>query len=146
MTAMSTVVANLDESGYGALIQTPSLHPGMFSVLMPWVSGIDIKMRMCKFSRTAHIFALARDHGSGEVISQSKIQYKMTGTDQENLQRGLEKVLRILAAAEAEEIGTHHRNGKKINVTRLSSCEFEKFVKEESGRAFDADLFGTPDG
>ncbi|KAE9458514.1 hypothetical protein C3L33_09583, partial [Rhododendron williamsianum] len=67
MTAMSTVVANLDKSGYGALIQTPSLHPGMFSVLMPWVSGIDIKMRMCKFSRTAHVFALARDHGSGEV-------------------------------------------------------------------------------
>ncbi|KAH7865775.1 hypothetical protein Vadar_011040 [Vaccinium darrowii] len=134
MTAMSTVVANLDKSGYGALIQTPSLHPGMFSVLMPWVSGIDIKMRMCKFSRTAHIFALARDHGSGEVISQSKIQYKMTRTDQENLQRGLEKVLRILAAAGAEEIGTHHRNGKKINVTQVSSHEFEKFVKEESGR------------
>ncbi|PKI57268.1 hypothetical protein CRG98_022365, partial [Punica granatum] len=38
MTAMSTVAANLDRSGYGAVIQTPALHPGMFSVLMPWAS------------------------------------------------------------------------------------------------------------
>lgn len=39
MTAMSSVVANSQGSGYGALIQTPSLHPGMFSALMPWLSG-----------------------------------------------------------------------------------------------------------
>ena len=42
MTAMSTVVANLDGSGYGAVIETPSLHPGTFSILMPWVSGTNI--------------------------------------------------------------------------------------------------------
>ncbi|KAJ9556240.1 hypothetical protein OSB04_010854 [Centaurea solstitialis] len=39
MTAMSTVVAEFKGSGYGAVIQTPALHPGMFSALMPWVSG-----------------------------------------------------------------------------------------------------------
>ncbi|CAL5431924.1 unnamed protein product [Camellia sinensis] len=135
MTAMSTVVGNFSKSGYGAVIQTPALHPGMFSVLMPWVSGIDIKMRMCKFSRTAHIFALARDKGSGEVVSPSSISYRMDKIDEENLKRGLEKVLRILAAAGAEEIGTHHCNGKTLNVKQVSSHEFEKFVKKESSRS-----------
>lgn len=134
MTAMSTVVANLDGSGYGALIQTPSLHPGTFSMVMPWVSGTDMKKRMCRFSRTAHIFALGRDKGSGTVLSQNSISYQLEAADEENLKKGLEKVLRILAAAGAEEIGTHHSQGKTLNVKKASSHEFERFVKEESSR------------
>lgn len=134
MTAMSTAVADFEGSGYGAVIQTPSLHPGMFSILMPWVSSKDIKNRMCKFSRTAHIFALARDKGSGIVSSQNSISYKMEGSDEENLQKGLEKVLKILAAAGAEEIGTHHSKGKTLKVKKVSSREYERFVKEESSR------------
>ncbi|XP_040985755.1 long-chain-alcohol oxidase FAO4A-like [Juglans microcarpa x Juglans regia] len=134
MTAMSPVVANFDGSGYGALIQTPSLHPGTFSVLMPWVSGTDMKNRMSKFSRTAHIFALARDKGSGTILSPTSVSYQMEVADEENLKKGIEKVLRILAAAGAEEIGTHHVKGKTLNVKKASSHEFEKFVNEESSR------------
>lgn len=136
MTAMSTVVANFDKScGYGAVIQTPALHPGMFAGLMPWVSGSDMRRRMCRFSRTAHIFALARDKGSGTVNSPNSISYQMEASDEENLQKGLEKILRILAAAGAEEIGTHHNKGKTLNVKKVSYHEFERFVKEESARA-----------
>ncbi|KAK9985056.1 hypothetical protein SO802_034581 [Lithocarpus litseifolius] len=135
MTAMSTVVANLDGSGYGAAIQTPSLHPGTFSILMPWISGTDIKNRMCRFSRTAHIFALARDKGSGTVVSPNSISYPMEVADEESLKKGLEKILRILAAAGAEEIGTHHCKGKTLNVKKVSSHEFERFVIEESSRS-----------
>ncbi|KAK7386852.1 hypothetical protein VNO78_27190 [Psophocarpus tetragonolobus] len=135
MTAMSTVTAQFDNSGYGAVIQTPALHPGMFSILMPWTSGMDIKDRMCKFSRTAHVFALARDQGSGTIHSPSKISYELKKLDRENLKNGLEKVLRILAAAGAEEIGTHNNKGRSINVKQVSCHEFEKFVKEESSRS-----------
>ncbi|XVF52221.1 hypothetical protein PTKIN_Ptkin05aG0001700 [Pterospermum kingtungense] len=135
MTAMSTVVANTDQSGYGAVLQTPSLHPGMFSGLMPWISGEDMKSRMLRFSRTAHIFALARDKGSGNVHSPNSISYQMETSDEEILQKGLDKILRILAAAGAEEIGTHHCEGKSINVKKASSHEFERFVKEESSRS-----------
>ena len=134
MTAMSSVVGNFESSGYGAVIQTPSLHPGMFSALMPWVGGIDFKARMCKFSRTARLFALARDQGSGEIFSPHSISYKLESVDEENLSRGIEKVLRILAAAGAEEIGTHHCKGKTLNVKKVSSHEFERFVREESSR------------
>ncbi|CAK9143710.1 unnamed protein product [Ilex paraguariensis] len=135
MTAMSTVVGDFKKSGYGAIIQTPALHPGMFSALMPWVSGIDFKNRMCKFSRTAHIIVLARDIGSGELASPSSISYRMDSTDEDHLKRGLEKGLRILASAGAEEIGTHHRNGRTLNVKQVSSHAYERFVKEESSNA-----------
>ncbi|KAL3361618.1 hypothetical protein AABB24_014471 [Solanum stoloniferum] len=132
MTAMSKVVANFEGSGYGAVIQTPGLHPGMFSALMPWVSGIDIKMRMSKYSRTACIFALARDKGSGEALSPYSVSYKLDQTDEENLKAGLEKTLRILAAAGAEEIGTQQEKGRSLKVKDASLEEFERFVKEES--------------
>ncbi|KAL0312328.1 UNVERIFIED_CONTAM: Long-chain-alcohol oxidase FAO4A [Sesamum radiatum] len=134
MTAMSTVAANPEASGYGAIIQTPALHPGMFSGLMPWLSGRDIKNWMRKFSRTAHIFALARDKGSGVITSPTHIRYKMHDTDEANLSNGIEKVLRILAAAGAEEIGTHHKNGRVLKVRLAEKEEFERFVKEESLR------------
>lgn len=134
MTAMSPVVAEFENSGYGAVIQTPALHPGTFSIVMPWISGKDIKDRMRKFSRTAHIFALARDKGSGKVDSPNRINYQMEDVDEENLQKGIEKVLRILAAAGAEEIGTHHNKGRTLNVKQASKLELEKFVKEESSR------------
>ncbi|XP_057448821.1 long-chain-alcohol oxidase FAO4A-like [Lotus japonicus] len=135
MTAMSPVVAEFEDSGYGAVIQTPALHPGMFSIVMPWVSGADIKERMRKFSRTAHVFALARDLGSGTVHSRSHISYQMENADEEHLQNGIDKVLRILAAAGAEEIGTHHNKGKSLNVKQASVHELEKFIKEESARS-----------
>ncbi|XP_011078909.1 long-chain-alcohol oxidase FAO4A-like [Sesamum indicum] len=134
ITAMSKVVANFETSGYGAIIQTPSLHPGIFSLLMPWISGIDMKNRMVKFSRTAHVFALARDKGSGVITSETDISYKLEDFDQENLSKGLEKCMRILAAAGAEEIGTHHSTGRVLKVKQASEKEFERFVKEESLR------------
>ncbi|KAJ8626062.1 hypothetical protein MRB53_019369 [Persea americana] len=135
MTAMSTVVANFKTSGYGAVIQTPALHPGMFSALTPWISGLDIRERMSRFSRTAHIFALARDKGTGKVVNYPKsLSYKLEELDERNLQKALEKILRLLAAAGAHEIGTQHRKGERLNVKEASSHEFERFVKVASRR------------
>ncbi|XP_071700415.1 long-chain-alcohol oxidase FAO4A [Rutidosis leptorrhynchoides] len=134
MTAMSSVVEDFNESGYGVIIQTPALHPGMFSTVMPWVSAIDFKNRMTKFSRTAHVFALARDKGSGEIRPKTSISYNMDKLDEKNLNKGLEKCLRILAAAGAEEIGTHSNKGRTLNVKNASFDEFECFVKEESSK------------
>ncbi|KAG9150504.1 hypothetical protein Leryth_010880 [Lithospermum erythrorhizon] len=136
MTSMSKVVAEFESSGYGAIIQTPSLHPGMFSLLMPWRSGTDIKNRMCKFARTAQVFALARDKGSGDVASSTTVGYKMDSIDEHNLKKGIEKVLRIMVAAGAEEIGTHHQSGKVLNVKASTPSELESFLREESSRGF----------
>ncbi|MQL99227.1 hypothetical protein Taro_031946 [Colocasia esculenta] len=135
MTAMSTVVANIKSGGYGAVIQTPSLHPGMFSVLTPWTSGADVKERMLRFSRTAHIFTLGRDRGCGDARGfPGSLKYKLREDDEENMQKGVEKMLRILAAAGAEEIGTHHEAGERLNVKTASSHEFERFVTRASQR------------
>ncbi|KAJ0970961.1 hypothetical protein J5N97_018920 [Dioscorea zingiberensis] len=132
MTAMSTVVPD----GYGAIIQTPALHPGLFSMLTPWVSGEDFKRRMTRFARTAHVFTLARDRGEGEVDVSGTVRYKMDEEDEKNLKKGVEKMVRIMAAAGAVEMGTQHSSGDRLDVRTASSHEFEKFVKRVSRRGF----------
>lgn len=135
MTAMSSVVNAETQSSYGeTVIQTPALHPGMFSGIIPWTSSKGFKTRMLKFSRTAHIFALLRDKGTGTVNSKSCIDYNLNDEDEESLKKGLERVLNILAAAGAEEIGTHNSEGKSLNVRTASAVEFQRFVREESSK------------
>ncbi|XP_010439724.1 PREDICTED: long-chain-alcohol oxidase FAO4A-like isoform X3 [Camelina sativa] len=135
MTAMSSLVNAQTQRSYGeTVIQTPALHPGMFSGITPWTSSNDFKTRMLKFSRTAHIFALLRDKGTGTVNSTSCIDYNLNDEDEESLKKGLERVLKILAASGAEEIGTHNLEGKSLNLRTASAVEIERFVREESSK------------
>ncbi|VYS63238.1 unnamed protein product [Arabidopsis thaliana] len=135
MTAMSSVVIEETHSSYGEMvIQTPALHPGMFSGIIPWTSSKDFKTRMLKFSRTAHIFALLRDKGTGTIDSKTYIDYNLNDEDEESLKNGLERVLKILAAAGAEKIGTHHSEGRSLNVRTASALEIERFAREESSK------------
>ncbi|ONK58870.1 uncharacterized protein A4U43_C08F580 [Asparagus officinalis] len=113
LTSMSAEVANFDTSGYGAIIQTPALHPGMFSQLTPWTSADEFRERMLKFPRTAHIFALARDKGTGTVDYPWTVTHRLEREDEENLVRGLEVILKVLVAAGAEEVGTLHCRAEK---------------------------------
>lgn len=146
MTTMSTVVEypptnKFGGSDYKAIIQTPSLHPGLFAGVMSWTSGPEFKRRMARFSRTAHIFTLVRDVGSGTIVSSPNpfdVTYKVDPTDEAALQKGVERMLRILAAAGAEEVGTHQFDGTSINVKKASCNEFERFVKRESSKAIKA--------
>jgi long-chain-alcohol oxidase len=126
LTAMTKVPS---KDGYGALIQTPALHPGMFSALTPWVSSADFKHRMTRFSHTAHIFSLVRDRGSGTVDSSGYIRYNMDTRDEQMLKNGIGKMIRIMAAAGAEEVGTQHIKGDSVKPKSVSSHDFEKFVE-----------------
>lgn len=58
----------------------------------------------------------------------------MDNGDEAALQRGLKMALRILAAAGAEEIGTHHRDGGSINIKKSGHTKVEEFIEEESRR------------
>ncbi|XP_039135432.1 long-chain-alcohol oxidase FAO4A-like [Dioscorea cayenensis subsp. rotundata] len=126
ITAMASVVSKQD--GYGVILQTPALHPGMFSVLMPWISAQDFRERMRRFSRTAHVFALARDKGAGMTDYPKSLTYKLADSDEENLREGLVMALKILAAAGAEEIGTHHCDGERFRVKGSEKNKFDEYL------------------
>lgn len=146
ITAVSREFADWRPRGHGCILQCPSLHPGVFAVLNPWLSAKDFKDRMRRFSRTAHVFALARDRGSGTVGSSQAgrtVHYPLHPLDHESLLDGGEAALRVLIAAGASEIGTHHRHGDRLVLTQdTSAADVDEFLRRVRSRG--VEQLGTP--
>ncbi|KAL7612176.1 hypothetical protein Lser_V15G05993 [Lactuca serriola] len=111
------------------ILEVPALGPGCFAGLTPWVSGQDLKERMLKYSRTAHVFSLVKDRGSGEVTSAGRISYKFSKFDNENIKKGLRQALRVLIAAGAVEVGTQRSDGQRLKCKGTSEEEIEEFLE-----------------
>ncbi|KAI3984723.1 hypothetical protein MKX01_039340 [Papaver californicum] len=105
-----------EKSEVKAVIETLIQGPAGLSVMFPWVSGRDMKDKMVKYSRTAHLFSLVRDNGSGEVKAKGRIT------------AGLRQALRILVAAGAVEVGTHGEDGQSIKCKGIKEEELEEFL------------------
>ncbi|KAK8577145.1 hypothetical protein V6N13_122138 [Hibiscus sabdariffa] len=115
-----------------AIIETPSIGPAQYTALSPWVSGLDIKQRMLKFSRTAHLITIVRDQGSGTVHTGGRITYKFDASDRDNIRAGLRRSLRVLVAAGAVEVGTHRSDGQRMRCKGVSDDELEEFLDSVS--------------
>lgn len=146
ITSLSREVANWQQGGHGCILQCPSLHPGVASVLFPWLDALNYKDRMHHFSRTVHVFALARDRGSGTVgysRSGRTLQYPLHSLDHQSLVDGGEAALRVLIAAGASEVGTHHRYGDHLVITQETTpAQVEEFLR--SVRLRGIEQLGTP--
>ncbi|KAG6512154.1 long-chain-alcohol oxidase FAO2-like [Zingiber officinale] len=122
------IITSLHKVKPGLIVETPALGPASFATVLPWVSGQDMKQTMLRYSRTAHIFALVRDRGSGEVQAEKKITYELNELDKENLKAGLRTALRILVAAGAVEVGTHRSDGQRVKCKGMKEDELEEFL------------------
>lgn len=127
ITSLHKVVSE-DNQNVRAIVETAALGPASFATLVPWVSGLDMKDRVAKYARTAHLFALVRDKGSGEVRAENKIEYRLDRSDKENIQAGLRQALRILIAAGAVEVGTYRNDGQRIVCKGTKKEDLEEFL------------------
>ncbi|XP_076899453.1 long-chain-alcohol oxidase FAO1-like [Bidens hawaiensis] len=111
------------------ILEVPALAPGTFAALCPWESGKDFKERMLKYPRTAHVFSLVRDCGSGEVKSAGRINYSLHKSDKESLKNGLRQAIRVLIAAGAVEVGTQRSDGQRFKCKGTSDKDIEQFLE-----------------
>ncbi|CAI5472053.1 unnamed protein product [Closterium sp. Yama58-4] len=116
MSVNSREVANWESSGYGAMIQTPTMHPGLLGCAIPWLGSQAIKQSAVRFDRTASLISIARDRGRGTVRADGSgrpvVTYRLGKEDQKRMQEALLLSLRILRAAGAVEVGTLHQSLK----------------------------------
>ncbi|KAI5073583.1 hypothetical protein GOP47_0011596 [Adiantum capillus-veneris] len=140
MTAYSKVAANWDTTGYGSVIQCVASQPGIMSVCLPWVSGVDFKARMRKFSRTAIFIVLTRDHSGGQVRVDEdgclSVYYQLSDADKRNSNDGVEKGLKILAAAGASEVGSGNVDGETFAPCSGTKADFEEYSARVRANTF----------
>lgn len=126
ITSVHKVVSK--EPSTQAIVEAAALGPASFASLIPWVSRQYMRERMTKYGRTAVLFALVRDQGSGEVKKQGIIDYRMSELDKENLKTGSRQALRILTGAGAVEVGTFRSDGQRITCKGTNNEDFEEFL------------------
>ncbi|XP_047983185.1 long-chain-alcohol oxidase FAO2-like [Salvia hispanica] len=125
ITSINKVIIE-GEDDFSTIIETAGFGPAAYAVFLPWVGGKDMKDRMAKYARTALLFALIRDKGTGEVREEGKVTYKLDEVDKRHLEAGLRQTLRILIEAGAVEVGTFQSDGQRVGC----KGEVEGFLKE----------------
>ncbi|CAI5511187.1 unnamed protein product [Closterium sp. Naga37s-1] len=93
MSVNSRETANWETSGYGAMIQTPTMHPGLLGCAIPWLGSQTIKQSAVRFDRIASLISIVRDRGRGTVrvdgSGRPVVTYRLCKEDQKSMQEAL---------------------------------------------------------
>ena len=128
--SMSVVNDNftmLNGTNFGAKLETPPTHPGLLSMVLPWLSGQQHHELLRDASHLGSFIVLTRDRDGGRVSldkhGAALIDYTLSDFDRANMLEGVRAAAQIHVAAGATQVylphGTlptlHARDGVLLN-------------------------------
>jgi long-chain-alcohol oxidase len=100
------------DGGYGPILETVPVHPGLGSGAMPWVSAAQHRDLMGKFARLGFCGVLPRDRTAGRVTvnrdGSPKVRYRLRKDDEGRIVDALIGAGRVIETAGARELFTLH--------------------------------------
>ncbi|HRI26880.1 MAG TPA: FAD-dependent oxidoreductase [Chitinophagales bacterium] len=137
------------EGHFGARIETPPIHPGLWAMAAPWHSAIQHKSYMLKIAHSANLIVLTRDKFGGSVQLNSKgfpvLSYPVHHLTVKHLLVGIEKAARILLATGAEEVTFPHHVFRHVthNTTETALKKFFAQMPEWGWKSGQFSLFSA---
>ncbi|MBI3998797.1 MAG: GMC family oxidoreductase [Armatimonadetes bacterium] len=123
------------ETRVGFLIVIVTAHPGLAALATPWTGGRRFKNLMLQLRHVAPFEAMIRDQGAGRVTvdrrGRARVAYWLDARDQEEAVRALQAMVRIHAAAGAQEVVVMHTDDISIrgDAAPLDRARIERFVR-----------------
>jgi choline dehydrogenase-like flavoprotein len=140
MTTYSNVVGDLDSMGYGAKLEIPVSHPGIFASSLYWHSDVSHKNKMMIWRHTASVIVLTRDKDSEGTIwvdkeGKTRFDWKFGEFDSCSMIKGMEAGIKILLAAGAKEVYTTQRDHPE-SFKRDSNMSAEQVFESEEYKSY----------
>ncbi|KAJ3295201.1 hypothetical protein HDU79_009641 [Rhizoclosmatium sp. JEL0117] len=109
MTSISDIVTDREGTGYGARIEVPSMHPGVFAAIGPYRGAAAFKKMMLQYKNRVSLMALCRDYDSTARVYQdaqgyTHIDFSLGSFDSVSLEKAIVAKMKILLAAGATEV------------------------------------------
>jgi choline dehydrogenase-like flavoprotein len=110
----TTVTEKEDAERHNAALETPPVHLGIFGLILPWNSGLELKLSALIYPKAGVFIAISRDHAveSNRVTIDKEgnpvIHYQVPYEDQKQLLKALETNIRMLYSVGAKFIFLGH--------------------------------------
>ncbi|MGI4833454.1 MAG: FAD-dependent oxidoreductase [Janthinobacterium lividum] len=112
MSIVNDHFARLGGSNYGVKLETPPTHPGLLSIVLPWLGGQQHRALMHQASHLGSFIVLTRDRDGGRVRvdkqGAARIDYHLSAYDRAHLLAGVRGAAEIHAAAGAHTVYLPH--------------------------------------
>ncbi len=126
LSAVCDEFHQLDANGYGVWIECPPLHPALAASALPGF-GAAHRERMLGFRNAAALIVLTRDGAERDASDgavrvrrdgTASIQYRLSRTDAQHLERGIHAGAELLFAGGAREVSSAHARPVSIQSPR----------------------------
>ena len=112
MSVVNDHYTRLHGTNFGVKLETPPTHPGLLSMVLPWLGGQQHRAMMAEADHLGSFIVLTRDRDGGRVQAdrqgQPLISYQLSAFDRANMLAGVRGAVGIHAAAGAHTIYLPH--------------------------------------